>query len=189
MENTEVSQPQIREFRVWNNTNAIFAFLIGILMIMSFPITLVLFSFSISGAVIALLAFSLAYAVILFFLLEPRMVREINYNRVRFIDRPVVQKVFVDRPVVREITVEKQVPVTVYRDVVRPVYLAAKKKKLNIPKYKFVGSTERKVYHAKSCRLGKLIKKKYKVNNNSKAYFKNKRFRACKVCILKQKKI
>ena len=89
-----------------------------------------------------------------------------------------------DRPIYKEVIVEKPV----YRDVVRPVYTSSKAK-LNIPKYQFVGSKQTRKFHKRTCRLGKLIKKKYKISNNSQAHFRNMKFKACKVCILKKKKV
>jgi len=75
----------------------------------------------------------------------------------------------------------------------RPVYSNVTKvikpqaRKLNIPKYHFVASRIEKRYHKRSCRLGKLIKKKFKIQSNSQAFFKRKKYKPCKMCIRRKK--
>lgn len=90
----------------------------------------------------------------------------------------------VEKPVIKEII--RKVPYAV--KVEKKVYIGRKRKKLNIPKFKFIGSVEAKRYHTRFCRLGKLIKKKYKIHNNSKNFFKKKHFKACKMCIKAKKR-
>ena len=87
---------------------------------------------------------------------------------------------------VQHIEVEK--PVDVVRLVEKPVieYVEKPRKKLNIPKYEFNGSTETKTYHKRTCRFSKLIKKNHKVSNDSASYFKRRGFVPCKMCIDKQ---
>lgn len=103
-------------------------------------------------------------------------------NRIiEFIEKPV----FRDLPI--QIPIENKVIEIIEKPVIREVFIErenkTEKKKLNIPPYNFLGSSETKRFHKRNCRFSKLIKKKYKVHNNSKAYFKNKRYKACKVCI------
>ncbi|MCX6164242.1 MAG: hypothetical protein NTU73_05180, partial [Ignavibacteriae bacterium] len=64
-----------------------------------------------------------------------------------------------DRPVIYE------VPRPIIRDVIKPVdrLVVLKRDKLNIPKYDYLGSNQTMHFHKKNCRLGKLIKKKYKI--------------------------
>lgn len=142
-----------------------------------------------------------AYALFAFFLIDPKL----NINPVRYVDRPLVQEIIriVEKPVFKEIQVpienkvieviEKPVIKEVIRYIERPVvkYVdrIVKRKKLNIPKYNFVASNQTRTYHKRNCRLGKLIKKKYKFQNNSQNFFKKKHYKGCKVCIKKQKKI
>jgi hypothetical protein len=87
----------------------------------------------------------------------------------------------------REVIVEK--PVEVIRVVEKPIvkYKEKPRKKLNIPKYNFLGSTETNTYHKHSCRFSKLIKRNHKVSNNSESYFKRRGFVPCKMCIDKKK--
>ena len=125
------------------------------------------------------------YAIILFFLLEPGILREIRSTQVRTIEKPIIQTV--ERPVVREVvrTVDRPVVRTV--EVEKPVYIERPRTRLSIPKYDYLGSSETMTYHRRTCRLGKLIKKKYKISNNSPVYFRSRKFKPCKVCIKRSK--
>jgi Ca2+/Na+ antiporter len=52
--------------------------------------------------------------------------------------------------------------------------------------YDYVGSNARRVYHKKTCRLAKLIKPKYKEQSNDLAFFKDRKYKACKICMSKK---
>lgn len=52
----------------------------------------------------------------------------------------------------------------------------------------YIGSTETRTYHLKNCRLAKLIKGKYRLVNENPLFFKKRKFKACKICLKKQKK-
>jgi len=91
---------------------------------------------------------------------------------IRTVDRPVVKRVI--EPIYIERGAQKRV--------IQPVYIEKPRKKLNIPKYDYFGSTETKTYHKSSCRFRKLIKRKYQVSNNSPTYFKSRKFKPCKLC-------
>ncbi|MEI6731420.1 MAG: hypothetical protein WCK90_01935 [archaeon] len=131
------------------------------------------------------------------------------------VKQAVEQPMFNDfTPIVKEVVVEKPVVKTVYRDriirpkpvvktvyktkivrpkpVVKTVYrtriVRPKVKKLNIPHYNFIGSTQTRTYHTRNCRLGKLVKKKYKLMDNSPNFFKKRKFKSCKMCIQKIRK-
>ncbi len=99
---------------------------------------------------------------------------------IKYIDRTIVKEVPVEKPVVH--IVEKPVTRFFGRNV---IIQESPKKKLNIPKYDYVGSSETKTYHKHSCRLGKLIKKKYKLSSNSEDFFKKRKFKRCKGCFKK----
>lgn len=129
---------------------------------------------------IIVLAGILIYAVFLFIAIRNTKEQEIKEvetpikkvyisNPVQTVERPVVRNVIrtVEKPIIRRI----------------PVYIEKARKKLNIPKYNFVGSDETKTYHKRSCRLGKLIKRKNKVSNNSEDFFKKRKYKPCKICL------
>lgn len=71
----------------------------------------------------------------------------------------------------------------------KTIYVTNPRKKLDIPRYDYVASSETKTYHKKSCRLGKLIKKKYKVLNNDPNYFTRNGYKSCKICIRHLRKV
>jgi len=137
------------------------------------------------------------YATFGILVIDPRV------NPVQIVEKEVVREVFVDRPVMvdREVikevpiqipmenktiqVVEKEVEVPVYRDkiVYKTEYIEREKKKLNIPKYEFLASTQTKTYHKRSCKFSKLIKNKYKIQSDDKSTFKRKHYKACKACL------
>jgi hypothetical protein len=120
-------------------------------------------------------------------IVEKEVPVEVEKEVVKFIERPLT--VYVDRPVEVEKIVEKEVPVEVEKEVVkfieRPViqYIPRPKMNLNLPKYKYVASIQTKRFHKKSCRLSKLIKRKYKLNSNSLVSFRKNKFKSCKICL------
>lgn len=181
-EKIEYLQPTYTERKVINSTNIGTALVLGLIMVFVYITTLLITSISILLGVALLAIFAMLYFIALIFILEPMKIREINNTILRTVQKPILKEVFIDRPVVQEVVVEKPV----YRDVVRNVYLSSKSP-LKIPKYDYLGSLQTKRYHIKNCRLGKLIKRKYKVSNNNKSFFKKKKFKACKVCIRKKR--
>ncbi len=131
---------------------------------------------------IIIIEFAFFFSVMIM-LLEPRLFRGLTKTIIQIKEIPIEKPVYIEKIVEKPIQVIQKIPV------VKRVYVEAKRKKLNIPKYNFVASTETKTYHTRNCRLGKLIKKKYKLSNNSKSFFKKKRFKSCKVCIQKTHKV
>lgn len=191
--NVYYPKPSVREYRVWNENNVFVALLIGILVILAEMMIFLLVDFDVLQMSLIALIGLLIYALFLFFLLEPSRVREIRQTEIRTFEKPVEKEVIreverpveviVEKPVMREVFIEKPV----YRDRVRTVYVEKARKKLNIPKYKYVGSTQTRAYHLRTCRLGKLIKNKYKLSNNSLEFFKKRKFKACKTCMRRRK--
>ena len=182
---------EVRERTLWNQGNVIWAISLGFIIILIEFLLVKLFNLELIPAISIGVVMIFIYAIILFFLLEPAILREIKTREVVTIEKPVIKEI--PRYVVH--TVEKPIekyvdrPVEKYVDRPVPVYAGSPKRKLNIPKYDYIASTESKTYHKKSCRLGKLIKKKYKLSSNNVSDFKRKKFKACKVCVLKRKKI
>jgi hypothetical protein len=87
----------------------------------------------------------------------------------------------IDSCKIRIITKTKLMPVK--ETIIKPV--EKKSKKLVIIKHEFVGSNSEKRYHKRTCRLAKLIKQKYKESSDDEGYFKNRKYKACKVCLKK----
>lgn len=201
---THQLEPQVQERRLWNLNNVLAAFLIGVVLVaIEFIAVPYLFQRDFKYSLMLALALLVIYAIILFFLLEPKVLREVKYSTIKTVETPILKEVSVEKPVIR--TVEKIVEKPVERIVEKPVYKTIEKPvirtitkhvvrfkerpKLNIPRYDYTGSTQTKVYHTRYCRLGKLIKKRYALHANTQDFFKKRKFAPCKVCILKEKKI
>ena len=223
--NTEHLEPKITEKRIWNLNHLFLGLFIAIAFIAITLFLIINFELDLTNSLIVILAVVIVYSGILFFLIEPKVLRQVDNTVIHRVERPVIiekpvvkeipveKKIFVDRPVEvikevqvpveREVIKEVEVPVekTVFVD--RPVEKVVQvpseptviiapeepKKKLVIPKYDFVASEETRTYHTRNCRLGKLIKRKYKlVSNNEKDFIKEK-FKPCKVCIKKKKRV
>lgn len=183
----EESEPKVTEQELWNFHNLPLAIFIGVFILIVETVIIVAFDLTLVTNLIMLIVTIILYAAILFFLLEPRVLRMVEKNTLKTIEKPVIKEVSVEKPVY----IEKEVIRRIEVPVETPVYIPIEKprKKLNIPKYDFVGSTQTKTYHTRNCRLGKLIKRKYKISSNSEKDFKKKKFSPCKVCITKEKKI
>jgi len=193
----EYLEPIVTEKRVWNNSYLFIAFIVGVLAIFVQFFAIRYFNLEYTESVFLAFSILIIYAIILFFLLEPRILREIQMTAINTVEKPivetryvekpaVVETKYIDRPVVETRYVEKPAVVeTKYidRPVVETRYVEKSRRALNIPKYAYVGSSEAKVFHSRNCRLGKLIKRKYKVSNNSKSYFLSKKYKPCKVCV------
>ncbi len=164
----------------YNPLNFLIALLSAFIIIVLASSAVFIFSFNSHEVKVMSFWLVLFYALLMLFLAVRRTTKEVSkiQTKVQFIEKivekPVIQRVIVhDTPKTRIIT----------RTVTQ------KSKKLNIPQFKFIGSSVSKRFHTHACRLGKLIKRKFKVHHNSKSFFIKRRFKPCKVCILKTKKI
>lgn len=173
LEQIEELEPIIHEKKIVSLGNLLFSFLVGLVIVVSF-ITLISFlTLDTFKSVLLATLLIIVYAVILFFLLEPEFLREITKTTVRTIKEPVIREVIVEKPVVEQVMHETE----------KTIYVTNPRKSLNIPKYEYIGSSETKTYHKKSCRLSKLIKNKYKVLNNDPNFFIKANYKPCKICI------
>lgn len=167
--------------------NMVIAVIVGILLFFIGLIITFGFGFNITQIIIFIFIIIAFYIIVLSFLFEKRWIKEIINTITRIEEKNVEKEVIkrIEKPVIYEI--EKPV----IRDVIKPVdrLVIMKREKLNIPKYNYVASSQTKTYHKKTCRLGKLIKRKYAINHNDPRYFTRMGFSPCKVCILKQKKV
>lgn len=184
--NIEYLEPTLTERKVQNDSRAavIASIVFGLIIISGFLITIFNVEMSFWFTISVFLLFVLAFCAGILFLFQPIRVREINQTILKTVEKPIITEVPVvtEVPVIQEVVVEKPV----YRDIVRNVYVS-KKADVKIPKYNYLGSVQTKTYHSRNCRLGKLIKRKYKISNNSKSFFIKKKFKACKMCIRKKK--
>lgn len=194
-------------FRLDKTTKNIVVVLLGMLIVLVIALLTIVLELTTVQTLVLSWVLTTGYAVFGILIVDPRInpVRVIKTEVVRDVPFEVVREVFVDRPVIveREVpiqipmetktiqVVEKEVKVPVYRDkiVYKNKYIERKRKKLNIPKYAFLASTQTRTYHKRTCKFSKLIKNKYKLHSNAKSIFKKKHFKACKACInVKRKK-
>ncbi|MEN9626501.1 MAG: hypothetical protein RL557_829 [archaeon] len=154
MPKEDLQTPLVIEKDIWNFNNLLAAFSIGIIMIGLFLFTLIYASLTLNQMLILFIGIIVLYAIILFFLLEPKKLKEIKYPTR---------------------TIYQQVPY----EVEKKIYITSPKEE----RYDYYGSIKSKIYHKASCRLSRLIKKEYRVGNNLKDYFTKKQFTPCKICI------
>ncbi len=185
MKNKKGESPVITEKVLWNMHNFFPVLIIGFVFVIIFIIALFFFNTNFSTSMILLTALVVIYAIILFFMLEPKILREIKQTSFKTIENPI--------PIIEQVVHEIEKPIYILESKEtkeKPVIIQERaKRKLVIPRYSYVASSETKTYHKKSCRLGKLIKQKYRINSNDPLFFSKKGFKPCKVCILKTKKV
>ena len=169
-QNIQHLEPIITEEKLFNLNNLFLSFFIGITAIALIVVLILFLDLDRSDSILFSSLVIICYAIILFFLLEPSILRKVHTKEVQTIERPVEVIRTVERPVIRKVFVEKQ------------------RKKLDIPRYEYRGSSQTKVYHKTSCRLSKSIKPKYKISKHSAEYFKRNKFKPCKMCLSKKKK-
>lgn len=171
MEKEEVRylEPIIIEKNIWNLNNFFLSFIIGVFIIISFFITINFFPLSLTNVLILFVFIIVLYSIILFFLLEPKKLKEVN-QPVEIIKNKIIKE-----PVTQ--TVYKQIPY----EVEKRIYITNPRH--NKEKLNFYGSIKSGTYHKGSCRLSKLIKNDYKIGNNYEKYFIKNKYKPCKICI------
>lgn len=184
-ENITYLQPVVKEKRIWNLNNFFIAFGLGCFIIILDYVFIAFFDLELIIAILIATISSIFYAAMLFFLLEPQLLREVSQGSVKTVEKkvpfekPVVERVFIENPVVKEVPVEKIIKVPVEKEVVRRVFVPEPvpypvKVKRKMPKpvhYRYVGSKTSKTYHSTKSRLARLIKKKNRVYSNDRRFF------------------
>jgi len=128
---THEYDPVVIQRKRWDKGNILWALLIGLVVMLIQLIGVAFFDLGrVEGSLLAIVLI-LIYSAILFFLLEPHLMRETRHTQIRTIEKPVIQYRTIDRPVIRYRTIERPVERKVYVPVLR------KRKKLYIHKYKF----------------------------------------------------
>ena len=110
-------------------------------------------------------------------LIKQEVIREVPIE----VEKEVIRNVFIDRPVMVDREVIREVPIEVQKTVYRTI--ETPHQNLNIPRYKFLGSTQTRTYHKRTCKFSKLIKNKYKLHSNVTSTFKRQHYKSCKACI------
>lgn len=158
-----VLEPEVVEKRLPNYGYLALAIGIGVICVIAVAIIIPFFNLDLRGSIVLCSLVLAGYAIVLFFLLEPGILREVTHREIEFHKVPEI------------------------REVARPIYLEHARTRLNIPKYAYIGSSETKTYHKRGCRFSKLIRNKYKVSSNSQAFFKKRHYHTCDACFPKKK--
>ena len=170
------------------------ASIVGILVVIAAVIASIVFEFGIVGNLVMSWILTTAYAIFAFFLVDPI----IRVNPTQVVEKPVVKEVirFIETPVYRDIQipVENKIIEVVEKPVIKLVpfdkpiirIVERKHRRLNIPKFNFIGSKATRTYHKRTCKFSKMLKNKYKLHSNTKAFFKKKHYHACESCINKK---
>jgi hypothetical protein len=172
--------------------------IVGIMVIILAILMSIAFEFGIVGNLVMSWILTTTYAIFALLLIEPI----INIHPVRVIEKPVIQEVikFIEKPIFHEVQVpvDNRVIEVVEKPVIKEVfievpvekrvtrYIERKHKRLNIPKFEFIGSTQTETFHKRTCKFSKMLKNKYKLHSNTKAFFKRKHYHACEACINKK---
>ncbi len=159
------------------NTNTLAAIIVAMMMIILAVFTSLILNLSLVENLITGWVLTTAYSIFALFIMGDTVIFPMR-TEIKEVETPIYvdRPIYIETPVIREVEVETPG---------RTIYVEKPRKKLNIPKYNYVASTEAKTYHKKTCRLSKLIKKKFKLNSYSKNFFIKKRYRPCKICMKK----
>jgi len=137
---------------------------LGILIICAVLFLLVVFDFgSIDLVIIVLIALVLYIILVLLFIRSSKVKKVEERVHINF-EKPIGKDAAMNKPALEM----KQI--------------------FDLPSDEYVGSSKTKTYHLKNCRLAKRVKGKYRLSNASLEFFKKRRFRPCRICILKKKK-
>lgn len=187
MENTSIT---------YQTKKAIAVIIIGILVVILAILTIIAFELNTIQSIIMSWILTTAYAIFGILIVDPRTI----INSTQMTEKEVIREVPVDREVIRTIQIPMEnktievvdrpvyieVPVEVEKTIYRTRTIERKHKHLNIPHFKFIGSIKTRKYHKRTCKFSKMLKNKFKLHSNSKAFFKRKHYKACKACINKK---
>lgn len=167
---------------------AVIVVLVAMLTVLLAMLISITFKFEIIANLVMSWILTSFFSIFVILLVEPRIIEQVQVDHPVYVDRPieVIKEVPIQIPIENK-TIEVVESTPIIRNVIK--YVETPRRKLNIPKFKFIASSQARTFHSRNCRLGKLIKKKYKVHSNFKDFFKRKHFKGCKVCITKQKKV
>jgi len=174
------------------NEKIIVAILTGALTVLLAVLIALIFNFNLVENIVLFWIFTTLYAIFAILITGSKIVPRLVEKPV-YVEKIVEKPVYIDKPfpiiqeVVKEIPLQVPIENKTVEIIEKPIYMEKtikpRTKKLEIPHYKFIGSNQTRRYHTRFCRLGKLIKKKYKIHSNSQAFFRKKKYKPCKVCI------
>lgn len=166
---------EIIELKQRGMKNILAALVVGAIFIVAAIIIVRAFSLNYSERVITASLFIIGYAIILFFFLEKRTMKEIHHREVHQYETPVVHHVIKERPIIRE--VEKPV----IREVQKTIFVATPPK--TQARSAYVGSSQTRTFHRRSCRFAGMIKKEYLKEENNSVWFERRGYKRCEECL------
>ncbi|OGJ15462.1 hypothetical protein A3K73_04310 [Candidatus Pacearchaeota archaeon RBG_13_36_9] len=189
--------------------STIVAIIVGMMIVIAAILISGILNFNLVENLVMSWVLTTFYALIAFFLMD----QTVQITPVRVVERPIYQEVIkeiqipvenkvvevVDRPIIKpiQIPMENRVVEVVDRPIIKPIQIPMENrvvevvekehKKLSIPKFEFIGSTQTKTYHKRSCKFSRMLKNKYKLHSNNQEFFKGKHYKACKTCLKSSK--
>ncbi|MBR9704616.1 hypothetical protein GOV12_04335 [Candidatus Pacearchaeota archaeon] len=176
-----------KERRVREEGNKLIAVIVGVLLLIISIIIIFGLNLNTGQIIVFILIILGFYVIVISFLFERKLIKEIYNSITNTVDRPVVMIKEINKG--KRINVIHEVPKPIIHRVITPVDRPVIIKGKPVPRYEYSGSTETKTFHKNTCRFSRLIKRKYKIYSNNSGFFIKKRFRPCKVCIIKSKKV
>lgn len=183
----EAPTTEIREQRLWNKRYIGIAIITGLFIVLVGFAIITMFELELAYQLLTAWILTIIYAVLLFFWLEPAMLRTVQKVEVQTIERtiekekPVIKPYIVEKPVEKPVLIEK--PVIKAFKIDRPFYLQRiGKEERKVHRYKYCASKVTKTYHTNECRLAKIMKPSHREHSDSIEIFKAKKYKKCKVC-------
>lgn len=161
VENNDPSVSNITLEKIWNLKNIQIALFVGFILLLVDVIALFLTNASFQTSLIIILISVIIYAIVLYFLLNPPSQKTINRERIKQIEKPTIKIIerSVEKPVIR--VVEKPIEKVkfierpIIQKVSSPVPLQSEDL---MKKYPFVASTRSKKIHSTLTTAGRMIK-------------------------------
>jgi hypothetical protein len=148
--------------------DTIWMLLVGVFIVLIDVWSIFLFGFGYGGVLVLIMVSLLVYAGLLWFLN--------SYNSVRVIASPArinvplenrEEKEVYEKPFIIDDSIHADLEAAMGAD--------------------YIGSIKNRTYHLSGCRLAKLIKPEFKLENTNIDFFKKRKFKACKICLKKSK--
>lgn len=174
------------EKRVIEPTNILLTFLIGVSAVLFVIGSIASFELDFNNSITLSVVTAFVYAVIVFFLLKPKIVNEEPQTIERIIEKPIIKEIekIIEKPIIKEIHKQIEKP-EVKKAIIEKTKENIEKRlgktsKTVAPRY--IGSTETERFHKPSCKFAKLMKNKYKISEHDKKYFILRGYKPCKNC-------
>lgn len=165
-EEMDLSRSKRTEYDLYGKSNALWMLFVAAFIILIDLWSIVLFGFA-YGDVLVLIIFSLfIFSVLVWFLNSYGSSKAvIKHSRINI---PLESKEEYEKPFIIDDSIHADLEAAMGAD--------------------YIGSIKNRTYHLKDCRLAKMIKPEFKLENTNIDFFKKRKFKACKICLKKVKK-